>query len=264
MISTSSHNSSFPHLNGNGRHHHNDGCEEEEEKGEEDAEEDDVDVDALVQRARDAFLSSLSSSSSSSSPSTSSSSSFMPLTSLAKVASSTSSSSSSPQPPHTILSTPRPALLFKKSNHLFQITPSALPLPPTSSPSPAPSHPIAASHPHPPLSHFDLPTPVMSTELRRDLRLLALRPYLDPKRFYKKSDRKVGEVPKEFAVGRVVSDASEFYGAREAKGDRREWLAEKVQEEGGQWLKRKFNEVQSSHARTPWKGKKPRHGKKRK
>ena len=54
----------------------------------------------------------------------------------------------------------------------------------------------------------DMPTPVMTDELKRDLRLLRLRGAMDPKRFYKKAEK--GRFPAKFALGTVVEGPTEW------------------------------------------------------
>jgi len=67
------------------------------------------------------------------------------------------------------------------------------------------------------------PTP-MSKELTRDLALIRNRNYLDPKRFYKSTDKTAAVVQ----LGTVIEGASEFYSARLTKKQRRSNLTEEI------------------------------------
>lgn len=57
----------------------------------------------------------------------------------------------------------------------------------------------------------ELPAPVLTDELKRDLRLLRLRGAMDPKRFYKRAEK--GKFPAKFAVGTVVEGPADFYSS---------------------------------------------------
>jgi hypothetical protein len=59
---------------------------------------------------------------------------------------------------------------------------------------------------------FNLPATEITEDVKRDLRLLRLRPALDPKAFYKKLD--TTKFPKYFQVGTVVESAADFYSGR--------------------------------------------------
>ena len=228
--------------NGNGRAHVADEDSEEEKEAEDDAE-----VDALVQQAHRSMTSSLLSSSTSSSAPRS-----VPTEPSNRFAASpaTQPSAASPSPsalqPAVTAATfipPPPRPLFSKHSHLFHLTPTATPTPPVLQPTPPQVSSTARSAA---ASHFALPTPPLTAELKRDLRLLALRPYLDPKRFYKRSERKPSHFPTHFAMGTVLESA-EGWHHRERAAERREWWVEGVREEGGGWLKRKFEEVQEKN-----------------
>ena len=56
----------------------------------------------------------------------------------------------------------------------------------------------------PPRQFWELVTPEMTPEVKRELEILSMRGYWDTKSFFK-GDRKKRELPKEFELGRVVS-----------------------------------------------------------
>jgi hypothetical protein len=87
---------------------------------------------------------------------------------------------------------------------------------------------------------FNMETPMMTPEIKSDLRLLAHRSYLDPKRFYKKEKQKT--LPKHFQVGTVVTGAHEFKSSRLTKAERSTTYVEEVTRDAGtkNYLKRKF------------------------
>lgn len=51
---------------------------------------------------------------------------------------------------------------------------------------------------------FDMPAPVITPEVERDLKALELRKYTDPKRFYKKDDYTGDKRPKFFHIGTII------------------------------------------------------------
>ena len=57
----------------------------------------------------------------------------------------------------------------------------------------------------------ELPTTVITDEMKRDLRLLRLRGAMDPKRFYKRAEK--GRFASKFAVGTVVEGPAEFFSS---------------------------------------------------
>ena len=93
---------------------------------------------------------------------------------------------------------------------------------------------------------FDLPETPLTDELKQDFRLIKMRGYLDPRRFYKKE--KGHKFPKYFQVGRVVEGPTEFFSSRLTNKQRRSTMVEEVLSDGKvqTYLKRKFSEVQES------------------
>ncbi|KAI0217864.1 dTDP-fucopyranose mutase, partial [Massospora cicadina] len=95
---------------------------------------------------------------------------------------------------------------------------------------------------------FNLPAPVMTPELKRDLELLSLRNVLDRKRFYKKSDRLTSKF---LQVGTIIEDKSEFYSARLSKKERQSTMVGEVlnDTEAQEYFKSRFDQIQQAGAR---------------
>ncbi len=97
---------------------------------------------------------------------------------------------------------------------------------------------------------FNLPAPILTPELKQDLRLMNLRGYLDPKHFMKRvsRQRQKAPFPKYFQVGTVVNGPADFYSGRLAHAERAETFAETILKDQNQknYLKRKFVEVQKN------------------
>lgn len=93
---------------------------------------------------------------------------------------------------------------------------------------------------------FDMPAPVMTPELKKDLQLLKLRDVMDPKRHYKKGDFKSKALPKYFQVGTVVETAADFYSGRLTKKERKTTLADELLSDPSlrQYRKRKVKEIE--------------------
>lgn len=72
-----------------------------------------------------------------------------------------------------------------------------------------------------------MPKTDLTPELRRDLQLLKMRNVLDPKRHYKK-DNKKGDVPAFSQVGTIIEGATEFYSSRLKNKDRKQTMLEEV------------------------------------
>jgi hypothetical protein len=102
---------------------------------------------------------------------------------------------------------------------------------------------------------YDMPAPVMTPELRDDLRLLSLRSALDPSRHYKKGDKPVSS--RFLQIGQYVSDPSSFYTDRRSRKQR---MAPTIVDsllrdvERKQYLKRKYSEIEHRNMRN---GRKP-------
>jgi hypothetical protein len=98
-------------------------------------------------------------------------------------------------------------------------------------------------------SWFDMPAPTMTPELKKDLQLLKLRGYMDPKRHYKKGDSKSKTLPKYFQVGTVVESASEYFSGRLTKKERKATLADELllDQSLGDYRKRKVREIEEKN-----------------
>jgi hypothetical protein len=78
--------------------------------------------------------------------------------------------------------------------------------------------------------------------LKKDLQVIRMRNYIDPKKFYKSSDK-----PSNFAqLGTVISHGSEYFSGRLTKAERRTTLLDEVMSDRGtrDYASRKFKEVQ--------------------
>jgi hypothetical protein len=91
---------------------------------------------------------------------------------------------------------------------------------------------------------FGMKATAMTDELKTDLAIIKNRTYLDPKRFYKSSD-KFGKV---LQVGTVIEGATEFYSSRLTKKQRRSNLAEEIMADpaSADYTKNKFKKMQQS------------------
>eukprot|EP00794_Sanderia_malayensis_P014972 gene14972-16515_t len=91
---------------------------------------------------------------------------------------------------------------------------------------------------------FNMPKTEMTDELKKDIQIMKMRNILDPKRFYKKADKKM---PKYFQVGRVIEGATDFYSARIPKKERKRTMVDELLEDAEfrQRNKRKYLEIQS-------------------
>ncbi|KAJ2161730.1 rrna-processing protein fcf2 [Coemansia sp. RSA 552] len=98
-------------------------------------------------------------------------------------------------------------------------------------------------------SWFGMKAPVMTDELKNDLRVLQLRNVLDPKRFYKKSAM-TKEVPKYFEVGTIVEGPTEFYSSRMTRKQRRSNLVDELlaDKKARDYFKSKVSEIHAHNA----------------
>ena len=91
-----------------------------------------------------------------------------------------------------------------------------------------------------------MPKTDLTPQLKRDLRLLEMRPVLDPHRHYKNMGK--AKVPTFSQVGTVIEGPTEYYSARLNKRDRKQTFAEEImvgEKENGHF-KRKYNEIQEA------------------
>lgn len=89
-----------------------------------------------------------------------------------------------------------------------------------------------------------MPKTDLTPELKRDLQLLKMRSVLDPKRFYKK-DNKRDAVPEYSQVGTIIAGPTD---ARLSNKEKKRTLAQEVlqEEESKQKFKSKYNEIQAA------------------
>ncbi|KAL8795999.1 MAG: hypothetical protein Q9195_001575 [Heterodermia aff. obscurata] len=94
---------------------------------------------------------------------------------------------------------------------------------------------------------FNLPRTDLTPELKRDLQLLKMRDVLDPKRHYKKENRKT-EVPEFSQIGTFIEGPTEFFSSRIPNRERKKNFVDEVltAEETTGRFKSKYNDIQSS------------------
>ncbi|XP_058033416.1 deoxynucleotidyltransferase terminal-interacting protein 2 isoform X2 [Ahaetulla prasina] len=90
---------------------------------------------------------------------------------------------------------------------------------------------------------FGMKAPEMTEELKNDLKALQMRAAIDPKRFYKKNDRKAP--PKYFQVGTIVDSPADFYHARIPKKERKKTIVDELlaDSEFRRYNKRKYQDI---------------------
>ncbi|XP_066480452.1 deoxynucleotidyltransferase terminal-interacting protein 2 [Tiliqua scincoides] len=95
---------------------------------------------------------------------------------------------------------------------------------------------------------FGMKAPEMTEELKNDLQALKMRAAMDPKRFYKKNDRK--GLPKYFQVGTIVDSPVDFYHARIPKKERKKNIVEELlaDSEFRRYNKRKYQDIMAEKA----------------
>ncbi|KAJ1732070.1 rrna-processing protein fcf2 [Coemansia sp. Benny D160-2] len=93
---------------------------------------------------------------------------------------------------------------------------------------------------------FGMKAPVMTQELKNDLRVLQLRNVLDPKQFYKKGTMGK-QTPKYFEMGTIIEGPTEFYSGRMTKKERRSNLVDELlaDKQARDYFKRKVGEIHS-------------------
>ena len=91
---------------------------------------------------------------------------------------------------------------------------------------------------------WELPEQEITPEVRRELEIIKMRNYLNPKRFYKANDSK--KLPSRFQFGTIVSGAFEGSGATLTRAERRETIAGEVMADRHvrKYARRVFNSVQ--------------------
>ena len=92
---------------------------------------------------------------------------------------------------------------------------------------------------------FNLPAPIITPELKQDLKAIQLRSIIDPSRFYKKFDRK--KLPKYFHVGTVQDNIVDGKNSRLKKSEIRDNILEQFLDTDKvvNYSTRKFEELQN-------------------
>ena len=94
---------------------------------------------------------------------------------------------------------------------------------------------------------YNLPKTNLTPELKRDLQLLRMRDTIDPKRFYKK-DNKKPQVPEYSQVGTIIQGPTEYFSATLSNKERKRTFVEEVLagETSTGRFKSKYNEIQTA------------------
>ncbi len=101
---------------------------------------------------------------------------------------------------------------------------------------------------------FDIAPAKLDEGLRADMKVVQMRNYLDPKRFYKNPDKMKAVI----GVGTVVEGPDEFTTQRISRKDRRQSLVGEILADKSikEYTKRKYTEIQKEKERTSRKKKK--------
>ena len=70
-----------------------------------------------------------------------------------------------------------------------------------------------------------MPAPEMTEELKRDIHILKSRGVLDPKRHYKKEDKRD---LKYFQMGTIIQGPTEYYSSRLTRKERKETIVDEL------------------------------------
>lgn len=108
------------------------------------------------------------------------------------------------------------------------------------------------------LSWFNLPATDITPEIKNDLLVLKNRSVLNPKRFYKREDKRRKELPKYFQIGTIKEGPTEFYSSRIPRKQRKQHIVDELLEdaESRNYIKKKFTEIQA-HKQNFTRRKKP-------
>ena len=89
---------------------------------------------------------------------------------------------------------------------------------------------------------FDMKPMKVDEKLKRDIKIIQMRNYLDPKRFYKNPD-KIGKV---LHVGTVIEGPDEYLSSRLTGRERKQTIVEEILGDSQlkDYAKRKYNEIQ--------------------
>uniref|UniRef100_A0A0N5C9C8 Fcf2 domain-containing protein n=1 Tax=Strongyloides papillosus TaxID=174720 RepID=A0A0N5C9C8_STREA len=73
---------------------------------------------------------------------------------------------------------------------------------------------------------FDMKSPEMTEEIKRDLEVIQMRGALDPKAHYKKNSS--NELPKHFQIGTVIETKADFYSGRLTNKERKRTIVDEL------------------------------------
>lgn len=87
----------------------------------------------------------------------------------------------------------------------------------------------------------------MDSALKKDIRAIQMRNYLDPKRFYKNPD----PIKQVLHVGTVIEGPTEFKSARMHRKERKQTIVDELLGDASikQYAKRKYNELQEQNTK---------------
>ena len=93
---------------------------------------------------------------------------------------------------------------------------------------------------------FDLEPMEMTDELRRDLKMIKMRSYIDPKRFYKAPDK----MNKVLHVGTVIEGPADYLSSRLTRKERKQTLLEEIisDDKVKSYTKRVYNQIQTENS----------------
>jgi len=100
-----------------------------------------------------------------------------------------------------------------------------------------------------PNAHHNLQAPTMTPALKKELQILQLRAYMDPKRFYKKDKQFEKKIPKTFEVGTFVDDVyDEYHKSKSLRKFRERDFKDTLLKDSKlkRYTKRKFGEIQAT------------------
>lgn len=94
---------------------------------------------------------------------------------------------------------------------------------------------------------FNMETPEVTPEIERDLRMIRLRAYMNPNKFYKRDDFASKKLPEHFQIGTVIAGVGEKSLKRK---ERHNTITGEIlaNEEVRKYAKRVFDEVQGKAA----------------
>ncbi|RKP05692.1 Fcf2 pre-rRNA processing-domain-containing protein, partial [Thamnocephalis sphaerospora] len=96
---------------------------------------------------------------------------------------------------------------------------------------------------------FDMPKTKLTPELERDWQIIQMRNALDPKRHYRKENRK--QPPKYCQVGTIIEGATEFYSSRLTRKERKQTLVDEFlyDKDRRQYFRSKYLTLQSESSK---------------